>query len=138
MPFHELLTEKCNPVPWRNDRMSQSIEAIDSQAVQVYPLKTLCDVPHAFIWLSENPVFKEWRNNRHNYFLHIHGSSGIREAAEYGLQAAENGRNALFEILYFRFDRHDIRRNSIGAMANSFISQILSQTRDSPSSLVKD
>jgi ankyrin repeat protein len=118
--------------------MSPFIAVIDSQAVPVYPLKTLCDVPHKFSWLGENPVFKEWRNNRHNYFLHLYGSPRIAQVAEYALQVVEDGRSGLFENLYFKFNKHDIRRNSIGAMANSFISQILSQCRDSPSSLIGD
>ncbi|KAE9373110.1 ankyrin, partial [Stipitochalara longipes BDJ] len=139
--FHGLATlgmKRVATFPWRNDGMSPFIDVIDFQAVPVYPLKTLCDVPHAFAWLSDNSVFKEWQNNRNIAFLHIYGTPNSSEVAQYGLQVVESGRDSLFEILYFKFDKHDIRRNSIAAMANSFMSQILSQCRDSPGLLIKD
>jgi ankyrin repeat protein len=134
------LTKKTYTVPWLHDGISPFIEVIESQASPVYPLKTTLSPGHKFSWLGQNEVFQKWRNHRGTYFLHIHGSLGISEVAEYAFQELEAGRDeTLFNaILYFKFDRHDIRRNSIGAMANTFLSQIFSQCRESPAGLIED
>jgi ankyrin repeat protein len=134
------LTKKTVTVPWLHDGISPFIEVIESQASPVYPLKTTLGPGHKFGWLGQNEVFQKWRNHRGTYFLHIHGSLGISEAAEYAFQELEAGRDktGFNTILYFKFDRHDIRRNSIGAMANTFLSQIFGQCRESPASLIGD
>jgi ankyrin repeat protein len=132
-------------VPWRRDGISPFIHVFESQAVPVYQLKPLQDLTHRFDWLGEDKTFKDWQAHQQTHFLHIHGSPNISEAAEYAFGVLDEARvldtrdDMIFnKIMYFKFDRHDIRRNSVGAMANTFLSQILSRFRTTPSSLIKD
>ncbi len=134
------MLKQCDTVPWHEDGISSFIDVIESQAVSVYQLRTLREPTHRFSWLREDKTFKDWQAHKQTHFLHIHGSPSISEAAEYAFGVLDEARDSTFsdKPMYFKFDRCDIRRNSIGAMANTFLSQILSRRRTSPASLIKD
>lgn len=95
---------------------------------------------HRFSWLAQDQTFQDWQAHRQTHFLHIHGSPSISEAAEYAFGVLDEARDSTFrdKPMYFKFDKRDIRRNSIGAMANTFLFQMLSRWRTSPSSLIED
>jgi ankyrin repeat protein len=109
-----------------------------SQAAPIYPLSS--NTGHKFDWLDEHNTVLQWRKSWGLALLHIHGTLGISEAAQHVYQSVvEAGKSTVFRaILYFKFDKYDIRRNSIGAMANSFLLQILSQIRESPNDVMPD
>lgn len=61
--------------------------------------------------------------------LYLHGSSGIRQAAEFAFYDLDNtlrGKQDVNEIvLYFTFDRHDIRHDTTEDMLTTFLAQII-------------
>jgi ankyrin repeat protein len=84
-------------------------------------------------WLAQNEGFNKWQKEHGTQLLHIHGSPRISEFAELVFQDSEIKRDTDGgTVLYFKFDKYDIRRNSVQAMANSFLSQIFRQYRISP------
>ncbi|RTE81426.1 hypothetical protein BHE90_004097 [Fusarium euwallaceae] len=134
-------TNRVASFPWYADGISPFIETIESQAAPVYPPTSFSERTHHFSWLSEDETFKTWREARGVNFLHIHGTPDVSDAAEYVFREVvkDNGNSKFFRcILYFKFDKHDARRNSIGAMANTFLSQILGQVRASPAKNIAD
>lgn len=135
-----MLTLAFCAVPWSTDRLSSFIETIESQAAPTYPLTTSPEKVQQFAWLNEDETFKSWHEARGVNFLHIHGSLDISDAAQYVFQKVvkDNASYYFRSFLYFKFDSHDARRNSMGAMANTFLSQILGAIRASPATLLND
>ncbi|KAF9768913.1 hypothetical protein IL306_013723 [Fusarium sp. DS 682] len=131
-------TNRVSSFPWREDRLSSFMSAIESQAAPIYPLK-LHPEPK-FDWLDEKAKYLEWRKPRSFDLLHIHGAFGISDLAEYVYQeVVDTEKGATFRaVLYFKFDKYDERRNSIGAMANSLLLQVLSHVRQSPNSVMPE
>ncbi|KAL3424923.1 ankyrin unc44 [Phlyctema vagabunda] len=136
----DIVMQNVATFPWREDGISPFIESIESRVAMINPLQSLRDSQHRFSWLSENETFLDWKDREDTSFLHINGSSDVTEAAQYVYFALNEGREKEYfkKVLYFKFDRYDIHRNSIGAMANTFLSQIMSACRESPASLIGD
>lgn len=67
-----------------------------------------------------------WRDQRKPQLLYLHGRVNVQAACSYVLddlsQLHQNKGNQL--VLYFTFDRHDIRRNGLRNMLATFIAQI--------------
>ncbi|KAI1747319.1 ankyrin repeat-containing domain protein [Xylaria castorea] len=134
--FFETMEKGLNRVtefPWIDDAFSPLIDIIETQAAPVYPLTTLFGTPHPYSWLDNDQTFRDWMNCRGCSILHIHGSPNSSQAAEYGfhktLSISHSRRSKNNIHLYFRFDQDDKRRNSLSAMATTFLAQILGRYR---------
>lgn len=117
--------------PSYTDGISPIIDVLESHAAPVYGLKSIYDPVHKFAWLETNEVYRQFREDRHTCFLHIYGSFDISEAATYAFKSLNEHRDnkTVEEILYFKFNKYDIRYDSIGSMANTFLNQTFSKTR---------
>ncbi|KAL9562989.1 hypothetical protein ACKAV7_012731 [Fusarium commune] len=137
-PYEGVQTKRISSFPWQNDKLSRVMEAIMLQAPPICPFKF--NTSRGFGWIVEHDTMIKWLKSWGLALLHIHGTSSISNVAQHVYEGIVNrGKSTTFRaILYFKFDKHDIRRNSIGAMANSFLLQILSQIRESPNDKMPD
>jgi ankyrin repeat protein len=117
-----------------DDAFSPLIDTIESQAAPVYPLKTHFRDKHPFSWLDGDNTFQDWLGRRGSSIMHIHGNSSASQAAEYGFQKFFSTQEIPGKeiVLYFKFDQHDARRNSVAAMSVTFLAQILGRFRTPP------
>ncbi|KAF4455941.1 hypothetical protein F53441_1808 [Fusarium austroafricanum] len=123
----------------KTDRLSSFFQTIEFQAVPIYPPRSTAGKNHISDWLNKDETFQSWRRSEGPDFLLIHGTIGSSDAAECAFQKLAESEETVFRcILYFKFDRYDVRRNTIGAMAKTFVVQILSQIRTSPATLLGD
>ncbi|KAG4254421.1 hypothetical protein FPRO03_06761 [Fusarium proliferatum] len=129
-------TKRISSFPWEDDKLSRIMGAIMHQAPPIYPFKF--NTTRGFDWIDEHDTMTKWLKSWGLALLHIHGTSSISNVAQHVYEGIA-GKSSYFRcILYFKFDKHDIRRNSIGAMANSFLLQVLSQIRESPNDKMPD
>ncbi|KAF5722036.1 ankyrin 1 [Fusarium mundagurra] len=137
-PYGGFQTKRISSFPWEDDKLSHVMRAIMHQAPPIYPFKF--NTTRGFVWISEHDAMVKWLKSWGFGLLHIHGTSTISNVAQHVYEGIiDRGKSSTFRaILYFKFDKHDIRRNSVGAMANSFLLQILSQIRESPNSKMRD
>ncbi|RKK12755.1 hypothetical protein BFJ66_g2615 [Fusarium oxysporum f. sp. cepae] len=137
-PYEGFQTKRISSFPWQNDKLSHVMEAIMLQAPPIYPFKF--NTTRGFGWIAEHDTMIKWLKSWGLALLHIHGTSSISNVTQHVYEGiVDRGKSTTFRaILYFKFDKHDIRRNSIGAMANSFLLQILSQIRESPNDKMPD
>jgi ankyrin repeat protein len=82
-----------------------------------------------YAWLRHNDTYKTWFSARMPQILYLHGSSGVREAAEYmfyDLDHRLRTRKSFNEVvLYFTFDQSDIRYDTTADMLTTFLAQII-------------
>ncbi|KAF5601075.1 ankyrin 1 [Fusarium pseudocircinatum] len=137
-PYEGFQTKRISSFPWQDDKLSHVMRAIMPQAPPIHPFKF--NPTRRFVWISEHDAMVKWLKSWGLGLLHIHGTSAISNVAQHVYEGIiDRGKSTTFRaILYFKFDKHDIYRNSIGAMANSFLLQILSQIRESPNSKMPD
>ncbi|KAF4499814.1 ankyrin 1 [Fusarium agapanthi] len=131
-------TKRISSFPWQHDKLSRVMRAIMHQAPPIYPFKF--NTTRGFSWISEHDTMVKWLKSWGLALLQIHGTSAISNVAQHAYEEIiDRGISSTFRaILYFKFDKYDIRRNSIGAMANSLLLQILSQIRESPNDKMPD
>ncbi|KLP12329.1 ankyrin 1 [Fusarium fujikuroi] len=135
-PYESFQTQRISSFPWEDDKLSHAMTVIMHQAPSVYPFKF--NTTRGFDWIDEHDTMTKWLKSWGLALLHIHGTSRISNVAQHVYEGII-GKSSYFRcILYFKFDKHDIRRNSVGAMANSFLLQILSQIRESPNDKMPD
>lgn len=77
--------------------------------------------------LDQSPQYQAWLHSSSCQILYIHGDHNTKEVADrvfYSLegQAQRFKRRAI--VLYFSFDRYDIRRDSVRDMLATFVAQI--------------
>jgi ankyrin repeat protein len=93
------------------------------------PLTTADAPDHPFSWLRENDTYKSWAQQRVPQILYLHGSSGGRQAAEFAFYDMDNTKRGTRDVnemvLYFTFDRHDIRHDTTEDMLTTFLAQII-------------
>ncbi|KAF4435613.1 ankyrin 1 [Fusarium acutatum] len=137
-PYGGFQTERISSFSWQDDELSRVMGAIIHKAPPIYPFKF--NTTRGFGWIAEHDTMVKWLKSWGLGLLHIHGTSAVSNVAQHVYEGiVDRGKSSTFRaILYFKFDRHDIRRNSIGAMANSFLLQILSQIRESPNDKMPD
>ncbi|KAI0965233.1 ankyrin repeat-containing domain protein [Xylaria arbuscula] len=121
----------------RVSRMSSSIR-LDINSIEnermllsaASPLSSLRSGPgpgHPFAWISNDEEYKSWYNQRKPQLLYVFGSFDTQSASEYifydldKLHQRLNGQ----VVVYFSFDRYDIRRNHIRNMLATIQVQIL-------------
>ncbi|KAM0545410.1 hypothetical protein ACHAPJ_011315 [Fusarium lateritium] len=77
--------------------------------------------------ISELPEYQSWLDNSSPQILYLHGSHRAREAAEqvfYALESETERVRRRAMVLYFSFDRWDVRCDSIRDMIATFLTQI--------------
>ncbi|KAJ4321999.1 hypothetical protein N0V84_005046 [Fusarium piperis] len=93
-------------------------------ASPVYPLKT----GPSSNFLKDLPEYQAWLGNREPQILYIHGNHCVREAAEqvfYSLESDAESVQTRSLVLYFSFDRWDVRCDSIRDLIATFLAQII-------------
>lgn len=92
-------------------------------ASPVYPLRNKVE-PNP---LADLPAYQSWLNSPCPQILYLHGSHRIRDMAEsvfYALEDEATRVKRRANILYFSFDRFDVRADSIRDMIATFLAQI--------------
>ncbi|KAK0744672.1 ankyrin repeat-containing domain protein [Apiosordaria backusii] len=114
-------------------------EAIESQAPPPWPLKIRSQDSGSEKWMRGNSDFQDWTRREGFGILHLHRSSGVSDDAEYACSKLSEirypGSIGREMTLYFKFDRHDCRRNNIRGMATAFLGQILGNRGTNPSTI---
>ena len=124
-------------VPLLRGRTTRLAEMFEDQASPIYPLRITPGPEHKYRWLRDNELYQSWRDSPQLSIMHVFGSEDVSDAAEYAFQDSEGCRDMdnpenIQCIHYFKFVRHDVRRNSIRAMVETFLSQIYGQWRIPP------
>ncbi|KAH8892620.1 hypothetical protein GQ53DRAFT_840942 [Thozetella sp. PMI_491] len=82
---------------------------------------------HPFSWISENKTYTSWLKQKQPQLLYVYGTTRVRDAAEYifyDLDRAHQENNNQI-VLYFTFNRWDVRRDTIQDMLTCFLAQII-------------
>ncbi|KAM0415652.1 hypothetical protein ACHAPT_013402 [Fusarium lateritium] len=120
--YIKLVNKDINPT--LEPKQYQYERSLLALASPVYPLKT----GESSNFLNDLPEYQAWLNHRAPQILYIHGNHRVREAAEqvfYSLEStAENLRKRSL-VLYFSFDRWDVRCDSIRDLIATFLAQII-------------
>ncbi|KAF4954943.1 hypothetical protein FSARC_11972 [Fusarium sarcochroum] len=109
-----------SPIEPKQYRQERRLLALASP---VYPLRN--DKMYNFV--SELPEYQAWLDNPSPQILYLHGSHRAREAAEqvfYALESESESVKRRAMVLYFSFDRWDVRCDSIRDMIATFLTQI--------------
>jgi ankyrin repeat protein len=83
-----------------------------------------------FNWITQSPNFQKWLHQDGTSILHVYNSSAISLVTEHIFQTldakagTEYRYNAPHQPLYFKFQKHDVRFNTIKAMATTLIALI--------------
>jgi ankyrin repeat protein len=116
-----------------NHESVEYLQTLCSLAAPVHPLESFYGPKHQLSWISRHESYTKWLDNYGPSMLHVHGTTGASDASEYIFQCldvyrgAEQGDQIL---IYFSFNRHDDRCNSVVAMLNTLLAQILNQNQD--------
>ncbi|KAI1057270.1 hypothetical protein LB505_011610 [Fusarium chuoi] len=92
-------------------------------ASPVYPLRNMVE-PNP---LADLPAYQSWLNSPCPQILYLHGSHRVRDMAEsvfYALEDEATRVKRRANVLYFSFDRFDVRADSIRDMIATFLAQI--------------
>ncbi|KAL2871413.1 ankyrin repeat-containing domain protein [Aspergillus lucknowensis] len=134
--FADTPMKRLTELLWHDDNTITTtlVDTVNSLAAPIYPPQTILGPKHPFFWLSEEPTFQRWRTERSPSVLLLYGPHDISGATEYVfLDACSRRDTSTFSpVFYFQFNKHDVRRRTLGAMANTFLSQIFGQVRTSP------
>ncbi|KAI1129178.1 ankyrin repeat-containing domain protein [Nemania abortiva] len=90
-------------------------------------LKTGPSLDHAFAWISDNNCYKSWYNQRRPQLLYLSSERDTQTASEYIFYDLDRLRNENDGevVIYFTFNRYDIKRDNIQAMLAAALAQIL-------------
>lgn len=95
----------------------------------VYGSRSLIGTHHPFSWISQNESFTAWLNSHGPGILHVYGSTGVSDAAEYIFYCLDKRRdekqNITDIVTLSTFRRYDARCNSVGALLSTLLAQIL-------------
>ncbi|KAG5756411.1 hypothetical protein H9Q70_000966 [Fusarium xylarioides] len=92
-------------------------------ASPIYPLRNKVE-PNP---LADLPDYQAWLNSPCPQILYLHGSHRVRDVAErvfYALEDEATRVKRRANVLYFSFDRFDVRADSIRDMIATFLAQI--------------
>lgn len=102
-------------------------------AAPIYPLESLYGPGHRFNWITLHESYTKWLDSYGPSILHVHGTAGVSDASEYIFQCLDAYRAVKQDneiILYFTFNRHDDRCNSVVAMLNTLLAQIIAHNQN--------
>lgn len=114
--------------------ISKSLPMLLTQGSPVHPLQMHDTSAPDLGLFDSNEVFQNWLDGTGASVLHVHGTSGVCEISEHifrHLQAHRDGsqaRSSTQAILYFAFDRYDMRFNSLQAMLSTFLAQLITHS----------
>ncbi|UKZ48602.1 hypothetical protein TrVGV298_002828 [Trichoderma virens] len=98
------------------------------QAHPIYPVSSQPIPETQLEWICKDPTFVQWGKSPGVSILHVCGSDNITDIAPYIFHQLDVSRNRPWRfqgsIYYFKFSRHDVRRDSIGKMATAFVNAI--------------
>ncbi|VZH95650.1 unnamed protein product [Fusarium fujikuroi] len=92
-------------------------------ASPIYPLRNKVQ-PNP---LADLPAYQSWLNSPCPQILYLHGSHRVRDVAEsvfYALEDEATKAKRRANVLFFSFDRFDVRADSIRDMIATFLAQI--------------
>ncbi|KAM6524138.1 hypothetical protein FSOLCH5_004742 [Fusarium solani] len=110
--------------PTLEDKQYIQERSLLALASPVYPLRT----GESSNFLKDLPEYQAWLSHREPQILYIHGNHRVREAAEqvfYSLESDAEGNQRRSLVLYFSFDRWDVRCDSIRDLIATFLAQII-------------
>ncbi|KAH0557197.1 hypothetical protein GP486_005013 [Trichoglossum hirsutum] len=112
-----------------NGSSIKCLQTLGSLAAPVYPLESLYGPDHQLSWLSSHETYTKWLDGYGPSILHVHGTVGASDASEYifqHLNAYRTEKQNSEILVYFAFISHHDRCNSVVAMLNTLLAQILS------------
>ncbi|RDW61987.1 hypothetical protein BP6252_11420 [Coleophoma cylindrospora] len=119
------------PLDLRED-IRQYLPIIQSQASPILPLtENFSKSP--IQWVDKNETFVQWQAQKKSPLLHVYGTKTLTEVSRYIFYRLESNidfTKSSHAVLYFEFREHDSRYNTIKAMLNTFLAQILSHYDD--------
>ncbi|KAK9783756.1 putative ZZ-type domain-containing protein [Seiridium cardinale] len=104
-----------------------NVRSLISASSPLLPLATGPSLKSPFSWLTNDASYKSWYNQRRPQLLYLHSSVNVRGASEYifyDLDKLHHNNNGQI-VLYFTFNQHDIRRDTIQDMLATFLAQII-------------
>jgi ankyrin repeat protein len=116
-----------------DDASVECLQTLCSLAAPVYPLESLHGPKHRFNWISLHETYTKWLDSYGPNILHVHGTTGASDASEYIFQCLDAYRAVKQKneiLVYFTFQGHDDRCNSVMAMLNTLLAQILNHRQD--------
>jgi ankyrin repeat protein len=136
-PFHLSRELTKSAVPMFRGLTRSLAEMFEDEAAPMYPPRINPSSEHGCGWIAGNEVYRKWRDAPQPGIMHVFGSEDASAAAEYAFQDIEASRDVDNPeyyrcIQYFKFVRHDVRRNTIRAMAETFLAQMYGQWRIPP------
>ena len=111
------------------------IQTLCSLAAPIHPSKIIDTRDPLFSWLNEQESYLDWVKRDGPALLHIFGTRDTLPTSEHIIQhlKAYQGNEAKTRtILQFTFQRHDNWRNSIKAMVNTLLAQLLNHRQHLP------
>lgn len=75
----------------------------------------------------------KWLDSYELSILHVHGTTGVSDASKYifqSLNAYQAAKSDNEILVYFAFKEHDDRCNSVVAMLNTLLAQILNHNQE--------
>ncbi|KAI1213089.1 ankyrin repeat-containing domain protein [Annulohypoxylon truncatum] len=91
------------------------------------PLRTAAGPTHPYSWVTENEVYQSWYTQRGPSLLYLDGKSDTQAASEYIFGHLDNlslSKDDDWFVLYFTFNRYDVRRHKIEDMLTTFLAQM--------------
>ncbi|RDW77997.1 hypothetical protein BP5796_05849 [Coleophoma crateriformis] len=107
-----------------------------SQSSPVFPLKSRTYPASGSDYINQNENFRKWMIGTDWGILHAHGTSGVSQASDLiyqQLEASRDTKDGKFSnraVLFFKFNRHDTRFNTLQAMLSTFLAQIVTHFRE--------
>ncbi|KAL7937002.1 ankyrin repeat-containing domain protein [Trichoderma chlorosporum] len=116
-----LLKALSSPVSAEQLRYEREILALASP---VFPLQS---GKHDSTTLESSQHVKDWLQHHGPQMLYLHGTKHVRETAEQLFYIMEEHalKSSTAIVLYFSFDRHDVRCDSLRDMLATFLAQML-------------
>jgi hypothetical protein len=121
-----------NGLAWEPGETSQEwLHTLRTLAAPTPPLVLPLGEQAQLDWILVHETYTNWLSSDGPGILHIHGTTRSSKAAKYLFQVLSDRHfvNPSTEIpIYFSFDKHDDRRNSILGMLNTVLAQIFSHS----------
>ncbi|KAN0068216.1 Ankyrin repeat-containing domain protein [Elaphomyces granulatus] len=99
-----------------------------SLAPPIFTFSTAHSPDHPFSWITTTKEYESWLGSSDPGLLYVYGSHGTQDASEYIFYSLDEGcqnseQNDI--VLYFTFNRNDIRYRRVGDMLRIFLSQMI-------------
>ncbi|KAI0902149.1 ankyrin repeat-containing domain protein [Annulohypoxylon nitens] len=111
-----------------------------SIASPLLPLRATPGSAHSYSWIVDNEAYKSWHSQQKQDLLYLYGLSSTDEASEYIFFHLDSLRADDDEefVLYFTFNRYDIRRCKAENMLATFLAQMSGYILEDPEACMMD